>query len=78
MAGKPFCSAELLVPHKNESLGAVWGEEMRLRTPLSTASPKLGEGTETQTHTSDLPLELYARHRYFDFDKGLFNQISFL
>lgn len=26
-----------------------------------------------QIHTSDLPLELCARHRYFDFDEALFS-----
>jgi len=33
VAGKSFCSAELSVPHKHESLGTVWGEQMRLGVP---------------------------------------------
>lgn len=51
----------------------VWGQLMRLGYLVSAREPKPGESMETQTHTTDIPLEPGTMHRSFHFHEALFN-----
>lgn len=62
---------ELLVSHEHESLGTIWGQLMRLGCPVSARTHKSAEGMEAQTHTTDVPPEPCATHRYFHFNEAL-------